>query len=580
MKTLTSLNSLTSFILFLSLTSTNAYGEGNKVLQIEALKNAALAKIPGQDPTQLNAAMQVQLIQYLTSILNVNPMQAIATQKIDPLTILDLSQKETTTQEQELIKSWANMIERKTLKSNITALVNQLKSSPTPIAETLKKMPASQIEYASSMLASSIEAVVKLRGLTSDSRQATYLEWSELSAQMIKQIDQTEPGMSHVLDLAKSNWIKTEKAEILVNGTMSFAVRDKFMKSAQESINILTWSIYDDLTGTQAADLLIQKKKSNPQLKIRVIVDGQVAATPGHGEQVSRLEKEGIEVIRWFSKELTFVGQHRKMLIVDNLHMVAGGLNFGDVYSHKNPNVPGWRDTDVYIKGSGAQEGNRLFAKLWNDQLKEQPHLRYEMLDENNALVNQEQSQEKIEMSVINHDPRQSPNGSKIMLTILKAIREAKQSIDIENAYIILFPALKAEIQQAISRKVKVRVFTNSGQSVDEPVVSIPILRSAYEFSKMGAKVYLKKGTTLHSKVLVVDSDFSMIMSYNLHPRSERVEGEMAIAIRDRRIARDMHELVTKDVTTLGTEVQSPSDIKLPDSPVSVPTLRIFFDML
>lgn len=572
MQTFHSIRKLTFFLLFLSLAPVNSF--------TPAQPNLTLNRGVAANPTQFSAAMQVQLVQYLSAILNVSPMQAIATQKIDPLTILDLSQKETTPQEQELIRTWADMVEQGSLKSNIVQLVAQLKVSQTPIAATLQNMPASQIEYATQMLTVSIEAVVKMRGLTSDSRRATYHEWSDLSARMIEQINSSLPGANHVLDLAGSSWIKTEKAEILKDGPASFTKRDQFMKNAKDSINVLTWSIYDDLTGIQTVDLLIQKKKENPKLKIRVIVDGQVARTPGHGEQVMRLEKSGIEVIRWFSKDLTYVGQHRKMLVVDNIHMITGGLNFGDVYSHKNPKVPGWRDTDVYIKGAGAQQGNRLFAKIWNDQLKEQTQLKYELMDENEFPIDDKKSNQGVEISLINHDPRLSENGSTIMLTILKAIREAKSSIDIENAYIILFPALKSEIKAAIDRKVKVRVFTNSGQSVDEPVVSIPILRSAHELTSIGAEVYLKKGTTLHSKVLVVDASLSMIMSYNLHPRSERLEGEMAVVIRDRQFAKAMHDLVTVDTNTLGTRIRSLSDIQIPNSPVSVPTLRIFFDML
>lgn len=71
-----------------------------------------------------------------------------------------------------------------------------------------------------------------------------------------------------------------------------------------------------------------------------------------------------------------------------------------------------------------------------------------------------------------------------------------------------------------------------------------------------------------------------MIMSYNLHPRSERLEGEMAVVIRDQTFAQSMHALFSKDVTTLGTEIRSANEIKISDSPVSVPTLRLFFDML
>ena len=191
-------------------------------------------------------------------------------------------------------------------------------------------------------------------------------------------------------------------------------------------------------------------------------------------------------------------------------------------------------------------------------------------------------TEEKVKVSLINHDPEKATQGSTIMLTILKAIRTAKTQIDIENAYIILFPALKNELKKAINeRHVKVRVFTNSGESVDEPIVSVPILRSVSEFADMGAEVYVKKGATLHSKLIVVDSQLTMIMSYNLHPRSERVEGEMAVVVNDKAFANQVHDIFTQDTTQdKAYRIRSSSDVKMPNSPASIPTLRLFFDML
>ncbi|MBC7465177.1 MAG: phosphatidylserine/phosphatidylglycerophosphate/cardiolipin synthase family protein [Bdellovibrio sp.] len=525
-------------------------------------------------------AMKLQAIQYLTSILSVNPLSIAESKQLDPMSVNDLSQLETTDQEMKILNIWAQMIDNNTLRSNIEKLIEEIKTSPTPLAKTVNALTQAQQDYAISTLSSSIEGVVKMRGLTNDSMSASYREWIKLSKKMVKQVDDSKAG--EPLDLADTKWIRTESAEVLVNGPASFEKRDLFMSQSQKSINILTWSIYDDVTGSALADLLIAKKKENPNLKIRVIVDGQVAASSGHDVQVMRLDMAGIEVIRWISGDISYIGQHRKMMIVDDQHMIAGGLNFGDVYSHKNPDlsVQRWRDTDVYVKGAGAEEGNRLFAKIWNEQLSVHRKLKYDKMKVADADKNAS-SNAGPEIALINSNPMESKNGSTVMLTILKAIREAKQIIDIENAYIILFPGLKQEIQAAITRGVQVRIFTNSSESVDEPVVSIPILRSVSEFVAMGAKVYVKKGATLHSKFVVVDSDLSLIMSYNLHPRSERVEGEMAVAIRDVAFASNMHKVFDQDVTAdKALEVKSAADLKMPNSPVSVPTLRLFFDML
>lgn len=551
--------------------------------------NAAQPEITSKDLSVILQSASIQdriyihkqVLEYTASILRVPPIQVMAQHQILAQDVLDLSERDTTDQEKRVLLIWADMIEKKTLRGNIEALINNIKNSPTPVGEKIKATPQIYINYAQETLASSIEAVVKMRGLTSDSKKNSYLEWSQLSEIMIRKLNQSASGSENILQLSNSRWLKTESAEFLIDGPASFAKREMLMSKAVNSINILTWSVYDDLTGTQLGDQLIALKAKNKKLKIRIIIDGQVARGAGRNAQLTRMQNSGVEIVHWINPENTYMGQHRKMIIVDNKHLVAGGLNYGDVYSHKNPDlkVSRWRDTDIYLKGAGAEEGNQLFAKIWNEQLGQQTDLKYSKM--RFSGLRSDQDKPGIEVSIIDHEPNATSEGSNIMMTILKSIREAKTSIDIQNAYIILFPALKIEIQNAIKRNVRVRIHTNSGQSVDEPIVSIPILRSVLEFVKMGVEVYVKKGATLHSKLLVVDSEFSMIMSYNLHPRSERVEGEMAIAVKDARFAANLLEVFNSDISgEKAQQIKNINELVLPSSPVAVPTLRLFFDML
>jgi cardiolipin synthase A/B len=519
------------------------------------------------------------LLIYITSVLK-KPLLVLKTKSIESQNILDLSQMNTTKEEKELLNALAKIVDEGNLTLTIDQLIQQLSVENSMVKEKLSELNPAQLSYAKNMFTSSVEATLRLRGLTQDSKANEYLEWSVLSKKMIEKIDADMNNLD-ILSLSKSSWVNTRLTEVLVDGPASFTQREAIMSKATNSINILTWSIYDDMTGAQSVDLLLARKKQNPDLKIRVIVDGQVAATAGHGDQVKRLEDNGVEVIRWFSTAKPFVGQHRKMIIVDNKQMIAGGLNMGDVYSHKNPDlkIARWRDTDIYVEGSGAAAGNKLFSELWNEQISSRK-LSYAKIIAP-ALI-KPKADEKVQISVINHNAVTSTQGSTVMLTILKLIRTAKTQIDIENAYIILFPALKNELKKAINeRGVKVRVFTNSGESVDEPIVSIPILRSVAEFADMGAEVYVKKGATLHSKLVVVDNKFTMVMSYNLHPRSERLEGEMAILVKDTSFAKQVHNIFTQDTTEdKAYRIRSSSEVQMPNSPVSIPTLRLFFDML
>lgn len=530
---------------------------------------------------QKELLVQQQMTEYLLSILNADPAVVIKSRKIPANEIYDLSEKDSTAQEKATLNAWAKMVNENTLQKNIEVLFEKLRSPESPLSEKIKSIPLSQQQYAKVALQKSIEAVVGLRGLTKITAGNKYFEWSALSQLMNNKINQSTSGQDHILDLADSKWLNTKSVMPLIDGEASFAKRDLLMKNAKKSINILTWSIYDDLTGQQTVDLLIKRKSENKNLKIRVIVDGQVSYTSGHGDQLKRLEASGIEVIRWISSKLDYVGQHRKMMIVDGQSVIAGGMNFGDVYSHKNPdlNVPRWRDTDLLIEGDAAVEADNFFAKIWNDQLVENKNIKFSKMYLKAAAKSDSKS--NVQVSLINHDPRTAQMGSTVMLTVLKMIREAKTKVDIENAYIILFPSLKREIQAALQRNVKVRVLTNSSESVDEPVVNIPILRSVSDLVELGAEVYVKKGVTLHSKIMMVDSLYTMVMSYNLHPRSERIEGEMAVVVKDSNFTHQMHAAFEKDISSeKAYSVKTSKDVIIPDSAVSLPTLRIFFDML
>ena len=347
--------------------------------------------------------IQKQVLEYTASILRVPPTQVMSQHQILAQDVLDLSEKDTTDQEKRVLLIWAGMIEKKTLRTNIEALINNIKNSPTPVGEKIKATPQMYISYAQETLASSIEAVVKMRGMTSDSKKNSYLEWSQLSEKMLAKLNQS--GSDNLLQFSDSRWLKTENAEFLIDGPTSFAKREMLMSQAQNSINILTWSVYDDLTGTELADQMIALKSKNKELKIRIIIDGQVARGAGHNAQLTRMQNSGVEVVHWFNPENTYMGQHRKMIIVDNKHLVAGGLNYGDVYSHKNPDlkVSRWRDTDIYLQGAGAEEGHNLFAKIWNKQINQQKSLKYSKM----RFLNERSGQNGagIEISIIDHDP-------------------------------------------------------------------------------------------------------------------------------------------------------------------------------
>lgn len=528
----------------------------------------------------IQEAAKKKLAEYILTFAKVDPKTLYADGKVTPDEISDLSEIGTTAQEQEVLLYLAQLVKTnqlRTVLSQAFAMAEE-KSKSIPQLAALAQMPAEKKEFIIMSLIGTITATVQLRGLVPETSDVHYREWTELSKEIERKLNEAPKGFQGILHFAKSKWMFAKEVKPLVDGVESFKKRWELIKQATKSIDIIVWSIYDDITGFETVDLLIKKHQEN--VKVRVIVDGQVAQTPGHREAVKKLQEAGIEVILWQSKLLPFVGQHRKMIIVDGKHVIAGGLNFGDVYSHMNPDSDHWHDLDIYFAGKAVEAAMELYRKLWNKQI-DMGIASYKKIEKVQGQQ-VEPNEQGYRIAVINHEPSAAAaSGSTIMMTLLKGIREAKHSIDIENAYIVLFPALKKELQAARERGVKVRIITNSPTSVDEPVVSTPILRSAMQLAELKAQVFLKKGTTLHAKFAIFDGQYTIVMSYNLHPRSERIEGEMATLVESNEFAEQMRQVILNDISINNAhDFSNKEGYELSDSLQIIPVLRLFFDIL
>ena len=378
----------------------------------------------------------------------------------------------------------------------------------------------------------------------------------------------TEPGFVQELSaLTGAAFSGTNRAKPLIDGPASFRVRFALMRRAKKSIHVLSWAFYDDATGEAAADLLIAKKREG--LDVKVLVDGKTAQA--HGSQVlARMRAAGIEVVLYQESARRYDGMHAKSLVVDGRFAVAGGMNFGDPYSHMGQG-PKWRDTDMFYMGPSVGETARHMAALWNAQVREQG-LPYGAM----AAPAPAPGTGSARLAFLAGEPS---GEAGILLAYLKGIAGASRVINIENAYFIEMPALRQALLEALARGVQVNILTNSAQSIDEPIVAAPILSSLPELIRAGARVSLKKGDTLHSKFMTVDGLFAILGSFNLHPRSVRYEKEIVLLSLDPRFASDLDAAFRADAEK-AQAVADPDQIKVPDSALTRIVRRYLFNQL
>ncbi len=278
---------------------------------------------------------------------------------------------------------------------------------------------------------------------------------------------------------------------------------------------------------------------------------------------------------------------HEKMWIVDGetaaAVAVTGGLNIGNEYFRVNPADPDatWRDQDVVVRGAIVQDLVTAFDR--NFEYFTGVKRSRGVFDTNlywDATRNVLARTGKVPMNfsttpdVVAHvaeiearQPAIAYSGatcrffqnrprlkeSYIQQAYVKLIERAQSEVLIANAYFVPTPSIKLALLDAARRCVAVRLISNSPQTNDLPEISL-VGRGHYkdllavndspevaacgnadkglriwEWVGQSATEATRNQGTMHSKFAVVDGRRSLVGSYNLDPRSEKLNSESAM---------------------------------------------------
>lgn len=313
---------------------------------------------------------------------------------------------------------------------------------------------------------------------------------------------------------------------VVSNGDDSLALRLQSLMRARRSIRIQALIFTGDEAGLEIAEILKAKKKQNPSLDIRVVVDAVSALTGIHraskvlGWQTQwmyyDLKQHGIEVegyealyFGWINemsvKDPTAVNKrfHDKMWVVDaeesDGFAIVGGLNIANEYFRVLDKVElRWRDQDVALRGKVVEDVAAAFDrnfdyfkgikaarpdlfntdKAWN-AWKKLVDATWKLgipYDRSKTVVSRVKAAASRAVPLNWHSAkarflqnRPRLEESYIHQAYLKMINEANDEILIANAYFIPESELIEALRTAARRGVKVKILTNSLATNDMP---------------------------------------------------------------------------------------------------------------
>jgi phosphatidylserine/phosphatidylglycerophosphate/cardiolipin synthase-like enzyme len=145
---------------------------------------------------------------------------------------------------------------------------------------------------------------------------------------------------------------------------------------------------------------------------------------------------------------------------------------------------------------------------------------------------------------------------------VARIIGEAQDGgeVLIENPYILLSQTIRVAIDRALARGVRFTLYTNSRRTNDEALTHGGYQQFFAEIARRGIRVFeicprpqypldhvcTNFRTNTHSKNLVVDGRIAHIGSYNMDPRSERLNSESSMVIYDAEVAQRLRGMILK----------------------------------
>ena len=304
---------------------------------------------------------------------------------------------------------------------------------------------------------------------------------------------------------------------------------------------------------------------------------------------------------------------HEKMWIIDGETdegvAVTGGLNIGNEYFRADPDDPDatWRDQDVVVRGAivrdlvsafdrnfdyfvGVKKSRGVFNtdRYWGATRA--------VLDHTGKLPVRYTTDAKVVQYVAaleSRPPAPDFRGATcrflqnrprlgetyIQQAYIKLVERATREVLIANAYFVPTPSLFTALTDAAKRCVSVRLVSNSPRTNDLPEISL-VGRGYYQQllavnespevgscsnPEAGLRIWEWVGQapdeaerrqgTMHSKFAVFDGQRALVGSYNLDPRSEKLNSETAVVFLQPELAGQLRSRFLEDDLRYSREI-------------------------
>jgi len=329
--------------------------------------------------------------------------------------------------------------------------------------------------------------------------------------------------------------------ELHVNGDAIFPALIEAIESARQTITLTTYVFWKGEIAAQVARALGARARAG--VHVCVLLDF-VGSVKMDNAVVQEMRDAGVEVAlfrppRPYAVRRMNNRTHRKLLVVDGIRGMIGGVGIADEWTGNGEDPDHWRDTHVTVRGPAVRGLQGAFTENWLEAT-------------GCALVGPEHLPEL--EPIADGGPMQVVRSSagvgdtNVEALYFLAIACARRTLDLTAAYFAPRPAFIEALENTAQRGVRVRVLVPGGH-IDKAFVRVAG-REAYErLLCAGVAIYEYAPTMLHAKTLVVDETWATVGSVNFDNRSFQLQDEATLCVQSAAFAGELTRQFEKDLT-------------------------------
>jgi len=339
------------------------------------------------------------------------------------------------------------------------------------------------------------------------------------------------------------------------------AERARLVLEAERSIDVSVFIVGNDPFSLTSMALL--RDAASRGIAVRLLVDAQWNKLPREIE--AHLLDSDIEIRHyhpfrlnhpfWFTRRM-----HDKLMVVDGATLIAGGRNIESPYFGLGEQLKrrNYIDADVLVAGDSATIASVYFEQIWNSravrplrrnsrslftaaQAEEELDGHFAWLEDRVAGVRgtseadpPSSCQEVGPVRFIHDPPGKKGSGPGVADALLELLDNAQERVVIESPYLVLTRNFRDGILRALARGVEVRILTNSLSSTDNIWPQAGYVGKRRWLAQQGVELWEYYGPeSMHAKTAVLDGSLAVVGSFNLDPRSQKLNTELAVVIDD-----------------------------------------------